>query len=275
MSVNSRRTFLITGATGSIGSKLRRHFGSSGNLDLRLLCLNVGNDPDVIGADLAEYDDTWARTFENIDVVIHLAGASSTTSSWDVVQRLNIDLSLNVMRAAEDYGARRVVFASSNWVVAGHRFGTQPLTTHMTPAPVNPYGSSKLFLERAGRDWAARTGSSFIALRIGYSQHAAGNLPGPHMEHGVWGQQMWLSDRDLCHGVECAALVQDVPFAILNLMSDNPGMRWDIDTTRQVIGYDPQDGHVAISTSAAAENEQMARSSHEVVLHLQRLSAKW
>ena len=43
--------------------------------------------------------------------------------------------------------------------------------------------------------------------------------------------------------MERAILAKNVEFAVLNLMSDNPGMRWDIVETRAVIGYDPQDGH--------------------------------
>ena len=38
--VSMTKTVLITGATGSIGTKLRRHFSSQPNYDLRLLCLN-------------------------------------------------------------------------------------------------------------------------------------------------------------------------------------------------------------------------------------------
>ena len=250
--MDDRRIILITGATGSIGAKLRAHLTSLGGFELRLLCINPSNDPSVTTADLAEFSQSWAEQFKDVDTVIHLAGASATTSSWDTVQRLNVDLSLNVLRAAERYGGRRIVFASSNWVVAGHRFTDHRLTPDIAPAPVNPYGCSKWFVERAGQDWAARTGRSFIALRIGYCQHAPGNFPGPHMEHGVWGQLMWLSDRDLCQGVERAILTDDIPFAILNLMSDNPGMRWDIDTTRRVIGYAPRDGHAAIGTAASS-----------------------
>jgi hypothetical protein len=141
-----------------------------------------------------------------------------------------------------------VIFASSNWVLAGYRAGMQRLTSSLAPWPINPYGCGKLFGERAGRGLADRAGISFIALRIGDCQHAPGNVPGPHMANGVWGQQMWLSDRDLCHGVERAIVTDNVPFAILNLMSNNPGMRWDIDETRRVIGYQPRDGHVAVET---------------------------
>jgi len=59
---------------------------------------------------------------------------------------------------------------------------------------------------------------------------------------GRWGQEMWLSDRDFLSGMRAAIDAKDVSFAALNLMSDNPGMRWDIDETRRVIEYSPQDG---------------------------------
>jgi len=241
------RTVLITGATGSIGTKLRKHIESLAIYDLRLLCLNRAADPRVFTADLSEYDKDWARHFEGVDTAIHLAGNPYSTATWASVQRHNIDLTLNVFRAAEEFGPKRLVFASSNWVMAGYRFERQRLTTSLSPWPINPYGCGKLFGERAGRDLSQRTGISFIALRIGDCQHAEGNVPGPHMENGVWGQRMWLSDHDLCHGVERAIVAENVSFAILNLMSANPGMRWDIDETRRTIGYQPQDGHVAVS----------------------------
>lgn len=270
-----RRTVLITGATGSIGGKVRRHLTTLGMVDLRLLCINPANDSGVMTADLADYEERWASQFEAVDTVIHLAGASSPNSPWTTVQRLNIDLSLNVLRAAERYGARRIVFASSNWVVAGHRCSDARLTPDLAAWPVNPYGASKLSIERAGRDWVERTGRSFIAFRIGYCQHAPGNIPGPHMDHGVWGQQMWLSDRDLCQGMERAVMAHDVRFAILNLMSDNPGMRWDIEATRRVIGYRPQDGHVAVNTPDGADKERMACAAGEVIERLRGLSTPW
>jgi NAD+ dependent glucose-6-phosphate dehydrogenase len=265
---------LITGATGSIGTKLRRHFADH-DVQLRLLCLNPRNDPQVTTADLSVYDEVWARQFDSVDAVIHLAGDAFATASWESVQRFNIDLTLNVCRAAQIHRAKRVVFASSNWVMAGYRFGTERLTTELAPRPINPYGCGKLLCERAARQLALQSGVSFIALRIGCCQHIAGNIPGPQIEHGLWGQQMWLSDRDLCHGVERAAFAEQVPFAVLNLMSDNPGMRWDLEQTRQVIGYAPRDGHLAISTSAIEEQEQLARLKWDISARFEQISAKW
>jgi nucleoside-diphosphate-sugar epimerase len=266
-------TVLITGATGSIGMKLRRHFADR-DIRLRLLCLNPHNDPQVTTADLSVYEEAWARQFEAVDAVVHLAGDASATASWKSVQRFNIDLTLNVFRAAQSYHAKRIVFASSNWVMAGYRFGSERLNTGLAPRPINAYGCGKLLCERAGRQLSQETGIAFIALRIGCCQHIPGNIPGPHIEHGLWGQRMWLSDRDLCHGVERAVFAENVPFAVLNLMSDNPGMRWDLEQTRQVIGYAPRDGHVAVSTPAMEEHEQLARLNWDMYDRLEHMPAQ-
>ena len=268
------KTVLVTGATGSIGTKVRKHFADR-DVRLRLLCLNPSKDPEVMTADLSDYDETWAGQFENVDAVIHLAGDPHATASWASVQRFNIDLTLNVFRAAQNHLAKRIVFASSNWVMAGYRFGSELLTTELEPRPINPYGSGKLFCERSGRQLMQQTGISFIALRIGCCQHTPGNHPGPHIELGLWGQQMWLSDRDLCQGMERAVLAEDVPYAVLNLMSDNPGMRWDIEQTRRVIGYAPRDGHLAVTTPAIEEHERLARLKIELADRLEQISAKW
>jgi NAD+ dependent glucose-6-phosphate dehydrogenase len=263
---------LITGATGSIGRKIRRHLADQ-DVPLRLLCLNPVRDPQVETADLSRYDDAWARQFDGAEAVIHLAGDPYATASWESVQRNNIDLTLNVLRAAQRHRVNRIVFASSNWVMAGYRFSAERLTTDLPPKPVNAYGSAKLLCERVGRELADQTEVSFIALRIGCCQHVPGNRPGPQIEHGIWGQQMWLSDRDLCNGLERATFARNVPFAILNLMSDNPGMRWDIEETRRVIGYAPRDGHVAVMTPAIEKAERLARSAFALGVECARIAA--
>jgi NAD+ dependent glucose-6-phosphate dehydrogenase len=65
------------------------------------------------------------------------------------------------------------------------------------------------------------------------------------------------------------------PFAILNVMSANPGMRWDIESTRRLIGYQPQDGHIAINAPDNEETEQMAGAARDVIERLNWLSGKW
>src|SRR5579872_1570721 len=153
--MTKQKKILITGATGNIGNKLSRYFLAKGHYEVRALCNNPVNDPAVTTADLSVYDDGWARHFAGIDTVIHLAGDRSPRSSWDSIQRHNVDLTMNVFQAARKHRAKRLVFASSNWVMAGYRFGDERLTTDLPPWPINPYGHAKLFGERVGRSFAA------------------------------------------------------------------------------------------------------------------------
>lgn len=238
---------LITGATGNLGRKLSAHLKAIG-WTLKLLDRDSQGDKSVVAADLAEWNDDWATVFEGVDAVVHLAGNPSPKASWASIQRLNIDLTQNVYEAASRAGVARFVFASSNWVLAGYRDTDGPLTAELDPAPVNAYGASKLFGERMGRSYHERWGMSVICLRIGFCQRGE-NRPGPQMEMGLWGQAMWLSDRDFCHGVERAVLASDIGFTVVNLMSDNPGMRWDISKTRRLLGYAPQDGAAPVPPS--------------------------
>ncbi len=269
------KTVLITGARGNLGTKINAHFTALG-WTTRLLDRASGGNPAITEADLSVYNDPWARHFANADAIIHFAGDSSPSASWASVQRLNIDLTQNVYEAAAQHGACRVIFASSNWTMAGHRFADFPLTTTHEPAPVNPYGVSKLIGEHIGRAFADHRGISSISFRIGYCQKAE-NLPGPHMGWGRWGQQMWLSNRDLCQAMERAVLAENVPCAVLNLMSNNPGMRWDIETTRRTIGYAPQDGHTPVATPDITEGETTARSTRELQNQLYAMdhARKW
>lgn len=269
------RTVLITGARGNLGTKIRAHFRSLG-WTTRLVDRTAGGDPAIAEADLATYDDSWAVLAKDADAIVHFAGDPSPSASWSSVQRLNIDLTQNVYEAAARHGARRVIFASSNWTMAGHRFADFPLTTTHEPAPVNPYGVSKLIGEHIGRAFAEHRGVSSISFRIGYCQ-TGDNLPGPHMGWGLWGQQMWLSNRDLCQAMERAVLAENLPCAVLNLMSDNPGMRWDIETTKRTIGYAPQDGHTPVPTPDITEGEITAKSTRELQNRLYAIdhSRKW
>ncbi len=262
-------TVLITGAAGNIGTKLRAHF-STLNWTVRALDANSHGDSAVVVADLADWDDAWTELFAGVDTVIHLAGDPSPQASWDSVQRLNIDLTAHVYEAAARHGVRRVVFASSNWVMAGHRAGTGPLTTDTEPYPINPYGVSKLVGERMGRSLHQRCGTSVICFRIGYAQRDE-NRPGPHMGWSSWGQAMWLSNRDLCNAMERAVLADGVGFAVLNLMSDNPGMRWEIETTKRVIGYAPLDGAAPTMTDTILRDERSAQDLRRMVERLDEI----
>jgi UDP-glucose 4-epimerase len=77
--------------------------------------------------------------------------------------QINVDGTLNVLVAARDAGVRRVVFASSSSIYGDTP--TLPKHEGMPPAPISPYGVSKLVGELYGRVFHRTYGLDFVALR--------------------------------------------------------------------------------------------------------------
>jgi len=238
------KRIIVTGAAGHLGRKLFDWLEQCDQYQVSGLDLCPCDHPDIHVADFAT-DGEWINLLKHTDTIIHLAGDREPSATWESAIRNNMDSTLALYHHAATMGVKRVIFASSNWLHGGRRFSKETLTTTLTPHPVNAYGMSKLFCERTGAYFSSRHGLSVICLRIGWTQWTHDNQPGTHMAMGRWGQEMWLSDRDFLHGMQCAIDVKNVEFEILNLMSDNPGMRWDIQPTKTLIGYEPQDGHTA------------------------------
>jgi nucleoside-diphosphate-sugar epimerase len=235
---------LITGATGNLGSKAVAALLALGGVEVigiadRPATVDLGIT--VVTADLAVPGGEWEACFDGVDVVLHLAADMRPVATWESVIANNIDLSFHVLDAAERNHVGRVVFASSNWVLGGYRFRSSTLTPATPPKPVNAYGMSKLVIERAGAA-LARRGTDFIALRIGWCQPGE-NKPGSHMAYGRWGQQMWLSNEDWRQVVQLACTAPFEGFAVVNVMSDNAGSRWDLSDTERLLGYRPTSRH--------------------------------
>ncbi len=239
---------LITGATGNLGRKATSALRAREEIEI----VDIGD------ADLSVYDTVWARAFEGVDVVLHLAADPSPLATWRSALSLNVDLSLNVLRAATAGGVKRFVFASSNWVLAGYRFSDELLTSDTTPRPVNVYGISKLVIERAGAAAAGGGEMAFLALRIGWCQPGE-NRPGPHMGFGRWGQEMWLSNDDWAHAAEQACTAPFDGTAVVNVVSRNAGSRWELTESERLIGYRPQSSHTPRLTPRRRLSDAAAR----------------
>jgi uronate dehydrogenase len=244
---------LITGAAGNLGGKLRRHF--EGRYLLRLLDRDPHGDPAIVPADLAEPAAAWGEHFDGVQTVFHLAADPTAQQTWPNLVGPNVDAVVNVFLAAVRAGAKRLVFASSNHVMGGYKDDPVParLTTDLPPRPgaryvVNgeqrdstPYAAAKLFGERLGKGLTAH-GLSVIAVRIGWVRPGDNRAADVPTDRGDWFRLMWLSNRDYCQLMEkCLTADPDLHFAVVNGMSANHGMRWDIDYTRLLLDYEPQD----------------------------------
>ncbi len=241
---------LITGAAGNLGAKLAAHL--AGRTRLVLLDRTAGDG--VHAADLSERGE-WITLFSGVEAVVHLAGNPVAYHDWPDLVGPNVDAMLHVYLAAVCFGVRRFVFANSNHVLGGYQDGPQvPITESLPPKPglrytadgaerfSGTYAATKLLGERVGQQYATTHLLEVVAVRLGWvwrGVNEPGELP---PERGDWFRDMWLSDRDFLHLMDCC-LTGPVPeqFLVVNGMSANTGMRWDLTTARPVLGYAPQD----------------------------------
>ena len=218
------------------------------------------------------------EAFASVDAIVHLAAQNPyPEASWDDATA-SFDMTLNVVEMAAhgvEHSDKRLVFASSNHVMGGYKDVDPPLapgtlTTVMAPRPgtrvttggvsaaPSAYAVAKLMGERVCAGKASRSGLTTVSLRIGWCQPgenhpstiSSSGVPGsvgdPDAERDLaWFRGMWLSNRDFVDAVTCAIRVDAAtwprPSIVVNAMSNNAGMPWDIAATRALIGYAPVD----------------------------------
>lgn len=251
---------VVTGSAGNLGRKAVRALVDVVGAEVVGIDTRPTNEPDVhsVVADLGTYDAAWVTHVAGADAVLHLAADPRPVASWAQVQHLNVDVSLHVLRAVEEQRVPRLAFASTNWVLGGHRFSTTPLTPTTPVRPINPYGYAKAATERDCVALHARTGADVVVMRLGWCQPGE-NRPGPHMAFGHWGQEMWLSNEDWAQAVVAACTHPWTGCEIVNVMSDNAGMRWDLTDTERVLGYRPRSDHTPRFSARSRLGERAAR----------------
>jgi UDP-glucose 4-epimerase len=168
------RRALITGGAGFVGSHLVRRLledgcdvivldnfstGRRSNLDA------VRGDIELVQGDVASLVDVRAA-IRGCDVVLHQAALPSVPRSIaDPVasHEANATGTLNVLVAAREAGAQRVVSASSSSVYGS--VPDLPKRETMPALPLSPYAVSKLAAESYCRAWYDLYGVETVALR--------------------------------------------------------------------------------------------------------------
>jgi nucleoside-diphosphate-sugar epimerase len=272
------RKAAITGACGNLGRKLVESFAASAwcsevvALDIRPF---EGATDKIVWAqvDLADrFDRRWLDAIHDVDAIVHFAARRfCSDAAWDDAGP-SIDMTLNVNAAALAAGVSRLVFASSHQVMVGYSEDSRlmtpgSLTVDLPPKPgtkvwtsdsdvllPNPYAVSKLAGERICREWALGSDGRLetICVRIGRCQPGA-NRPetldaaqdSDAVRGHAWFRNLWLSNRDFVHLFERAVRGRSdkwpAPAIIVNGMSNNRGMLWDLRPTKRLLGYAPRD----------------------------------
>ena len=230
---------LITGAAGLFGGIVREHWGS--RYALRLADIrpveNLALQEEYVETDIVAYESMRAAC-QGIDVVVHLAAYPGDGAEfYDTLLRLNMIGSYNAFRAAQAAGCRRVVYASSIDVVMG--YAAQADVAWDAPIyPTNVYGASKCWGEALGRVYAHKHGLSCICVR----------LCNPHFEQdGDWDAGdliSGISRRDAAQLLARCVEVEDIDFAIVNGISNHRRGRLDLEMSRKLLGFAPEDGTV-------------------------------
>jgi nucleoside-diphosphate-sugar epimerase len=234
-----------------------------------------------VRGDLADASETqWRDAFAGVDAAVHFAARNPYPDASWADASASFDMTLNMLAAAAQAGLRRVVFASSNHVMGQYKDppladGLAPgaLTTSLPPGPGTrwfngreivqgfAYAASKLMGERACIAEANRSDGNLTAVcvRIGWCQPGdnrpetinTSGLPGEAVDQSPgadrdlrWFRNMWLSNRDFAAVIERALLADaswPQPGIVVNGMSANRDMPWDVESTRRLIGYEPRD----------------------------------
>jgi nucleoside-diphosphate-sugar epimerase len=250
----NKKTILITGASGNLGEKLRQHL--QGKYILKLIDIDPKDD-EIFWADLSLWNKNWVELFQGVDTVVHFAADSNDRQNWQNLIKPNIDASINVFTASAQAGVKRVIYSSASHVMGGYRFslkdkkittdlpvlpGTHYYTADLCQCDSTPYAATKLFGERLGKCFSDIYGISFIGIRIGLICQGSNKAEDLPVREDQWFSLMWLSNRDFCHLLDrCIEADQTIRFAIINGMSANKGMRWDIQNTKELTGFEPID----------------------------------
>ncbi len=215
---------LLTGATGQLGTHMRRWFAARGRQVLATDMRVTDGDDSVVVVDLADRSAVDALMAEDISAVVHLAG-KATEDSWQSILDANIVGTYNVFEAARVAGVKRIIYASSYHVVGMYPAEQLPLTTDAALRPDSLYGVSKAFGESLSRLYFDKFGIECLAIRI-----CTAGKPGTPRE-----ARLWCNRDDLARLIDAGLDTPRLGHRIIYGISDNPNVPVPV-------GDDPQLG---------------------------------
>jgi UDP-glucose 4-epimerase len=167
-----KKSILVTGGAGYIGSHVVRQLGEAGEQVVVLDNLSTGFEAAVLYGKLFKGDTGDGALVgkilqeHNIDTVMHFAAHTVVPESvsnplkyyWN-----NTCSTRNLLEQCQKHGVKHFIFSSTAAVYGIPQSGCADETTPTDP--INPYGTSKLMTEWMLRDLAAASELRYIALR--------------------------------------------------------------------------------------------------------------
>jgi len=180
---------LVTGGCGFIGANLCEYLLKKGSFELRVLDdlstgrqeylervqRRTGGKIELIQGDIRDRAIV-DEAVRGMDAVVHLAAKTSVVDSVKDPQevfQVNVMGTFNLLEACRKHGVERFVFASSNAAVGEQE---PPIDERKVPAPLSPYGASKLAGEAICTAYFGSYGIKAVVLRFA-------NVYGPYSDH--------------------------------------------------------------------------------------------
>jgi UDP-glucose 4-epimerase len=248
---------VVTGGAGFIGSHLVDALADRGDDVLALDDLSKGKRERVAApfrkVDIRDGAGLVGAVREHRpDVIFHLAAQADVRVSVDdplADAAVNVIGTINVLRAAQETGAR-VVFASTGGAIYGEH-APRPTTEAAACEPEAPYGAAKLCAEEYVRVFARLDGTAHAVLRLA---NVYGPRQDPSGEAGVvsiFAGRVARGERPTVFGdgrqTRDYVFVGDVVAAFLAAAGSGRAGLWNVGTGREVSVLDLIGGFAAIS----------------------------
>lgn len=163
---------LVCGGAGYIGSHINKALHQEGYETVVFDSLIYGHWEAVkwgtfVKGDLANPDDLEAVFRDHdIDAVFHFAAFTYVGESVEDPEKYyynNVGNTLNLLKVMRKHGCNKIIFSSTCATYGEPE--KLPLTEDMPQHPINPYGATKLMVERIFKDYHAAYGLEFVVLR--------------------------------------------------------------------------------------------------------------
>lgn len=163
---------LVCGGAGYIGSHVNKQLNKEGYETVVFDNLIYGHREAVkwghfIQGDLKNIDEI-ETVFQkyNIEAVFHFAAYAYVGESVEKPEKYyynNVTNTLNLLHVMKKYDCDKIIFSSTCATYGEPK--SVPITEDMQQSPINPYGASKLMVERIFQDYSKAYGLKFVVLR--------------------------------------------------------------------------------------------------------------
>lgn len=163
----------ITGASGFVGSNLIQQLLINGRYTIKAFSRFFPES--ILGIDQVKIVDIcdnshWNSMLAGLDCVVHTAARvhimnDEEPNALDEFRKINVHATLDIAKAAAAVGVKRFIFISSIKVNGEETPSGLPFSPDALPAPIDPYGVSKLEAEVALKKLANETGMEVVIIR--------------------------------------------------------------------------------------------------------------